>query len=79
MGDGSLVNTMVTFPFSWSELTAEESLTLKASFPQSNVNDLVRYSTGILMPRAYTAIAEEIYNFQLRENDVWVVTYTVIL
>ena len=66
---------MVAFPFSWSEVTAEESQRLKASFPDGLVNDLVRYSTGILMPRAYTAIAEDIYNFQLRDDDVWVVSY----
>ena len=66
---------MVHFPFSWAELTEEESLRLKTDFPSSMVNDLVRHSNGILMPRAFTAIAEEIYNFQVRENDVWVVTY----
>ena len=48
---------------------------VKASFPVSDLNDLIRYENGMVMPRAYTKIADNLYNFPLREDDIWIVTY----
>ena len=44
--------------------------------PKASMLDLVRSSPGnILMPRQFTEIAEKIYNFKLRPDDVFVCTY----
>lgn len=38
-------------------------------------NDLVRYSGGVVVPRGFTKIAERLRNFELRHDDIWVVTF----
>ena len=44
--------------------------------PQASMLDLVRSAPGgVLMPRQFTNMAEAIYNFELRPDDVFVVTY----
>ena len=63
------------FPFKWEELTAEETARIKADFPESAVNDLVRYEQGLIMPRNFIGIDERLYNFTLRDDDIWIVTY----
>ncbi len=30
---------------------------------------------GILMPKRYESLAEEIYNMEVRPDDVWMITY----
>ena len=63
-------------PFNWAELSETEREDIKTSFPRSVFNDLVRYETGLVMWRHYAEhLAERIYNFKLREDDVWVVTF----
>ncbi len=44
--------------------------------PKASMLDLV-YSTpgNVLMPRAFAGIAKDIYDFQVRPDDVFVVTY----
>ena len=72
---------MAGLPLTWTELSESELKHLRASFPlpSSGVpamgDDLVMYSNGVPMPRAYTTIADRVYNFQCRPDDVWVVTY----
>ena len=41
----------------------------------AKLDDLVMYSNGVTMPRDYTTIADRVYNFHCRPDDVWVVTY----
>ena len=67
--------TMATTPFPWEELGVEETARVQAAFPVSAVNDLVRYEHGLLMPRAFTGLHEHLYNFTLRDDDIWIVTY----
>ena len=64
-----------TSPFPWEELSAEEAARIQANFPVSAVSDLVRYEHGLLMPRAFIGIDERLYNFTLRDDDIWIVTY----
>ena len=62
-------------PIKWGEITPEEQKRVKAAFPVSLINDLIRYENGMVMPRSFTKIADKIYNFPLREDDIWIVTY----
>jgi len=65
-----------SLPFNWAELSEAESDAIKTSFPRSVFNDLVRYENGLVMWRYYAEhLANKIYNFKLREDDVWVVTF----
>ena len=63
-------------PFNWAELSEAERDAIKTSFPRSVFNDLVRYENGLVMWRYYAEhLANKIYNFKLREDDIWVVTF----
>jgi len=61
----------------WEEISDEEKSRLQASFDDnSTVKDLVRYENGFVMPRLFAEeVQERIYNFELREDDIWIVTY----
>ena len=67
--------TTKPFPFQWEEITPEEKTKLKEAYPVSALNDLVRYNNGMLMPREYELVAKQLYNFELREDDIWIVTF----
>ena len=60
----------------WNEVNEEEKERLKASFPVSLINDLIRYENGFVMPRIFAEkLEEKIYDFELRDDDIWIVTY----
>lgn len=64
------------YPLEWEEPDAEEIEFQKKWFPGSLFNDFViSKPRGIRMRRKFTEIAERIYNFQLRPDDIWIVTY----
>jgi len=65
----------LALPYSWQELEPEETARIQQNFPVSSISDLVRYDNGLLMPRAYITIAEKLYNFPLRDDDIWIVTF----
>ena len=65
----------LALPYSWQELDPEETARIQQNFPVSSLSDLVRYDNGLLMPRAYITIAEKLYNFSLRDDDIWIVTF----
>jgi len=69
-------------PFTWSELSPSQVEKLRAATEvdaatgqPAKLDDLVMYSNGVTMPRDYTTIADRVYNFHCRPDDVWVVTY----
>jgi len=69
-------------PFTWSELSLSQVEKLRAATEvdgatgePAKLDDLVMYSNGVTMPRDYTTIADRVYNFHCRPDDVWVVTY----
>ena len=67
--------TTKPFPFQWMELSDEEAAKLKEAYPVSALNNMVRYNNDLLMPREFVAVAEQLYNFQVREDDIWIVTF----
>ena len=63
------------FPFQWQELSPEEKAKLQEGYPESTNKDFVRYNNGNLMTRQFVPVAEQLYNFELREDDIWIVTF----
>lgn len=65
-----------TLPITWSELSQEQTQKVKETCPSSPLNDLIKYEPGpVLVPRTYLQWADRVYNFELREDDIWIVTY----
>jgi len=59
-----------------TELTKEDNDILKKFSPTPPFNDMIVYPHGpVVMPRTYLQIAERIANFEVREDDIWIVTY----
>jgi len=67
--------TSKSLPIKWKEVSAEEAKRVKIGWPISSTNDLIRYENGLVMPREFTKIADRLYNFPLRDDDIWIVTY----
>jgi len=63
------------FPFAWTELSDEENKRIKAAVSYWPFNDLVRYPGNVLLPRAFTHIADRLYNLELKEDDIFIITY----
>ena len=67
--------TTKAFPFHWQELSAEEKAKLKEAYPVSALNNMVRYNNDLLMPREFVPVADQLYSFQIRDDDIWIVTF----
>jgi len=60
----------------WTELSDVEREELRSCHPVSLLTDLLRHRTGLLMPRVFAQqLAERISSFQLREDDIFIVSY----
>ncbi len=74
-----------TYPFQWTPISKEERMQRRQVYfehgpwcvsPKASMLDLISSTPGnVLMPRSFMEIAEEIYNFQVRQDDVFIVTY----
>jgi len=63
------------FPFSWTELSEEENGRIKAAVKAWPFDDMIRYSENVVLPRVFQSIADKLYNFEVKEDDIWIVTY----
>ena len=59
----------------YEELTGEETGLIKKFFPTPPLNDYVRYPGPVIMPRTFIPIADRIRDFEVRPDDIWIVTY----
>jgi len=67
---------MPPFPFTPEELTPEETARIKSAMPHWPLNDYVRYpASDLLITRPYVELADKIYNMEVREDDIWLVTW----
>ena len=81
----SLNQDKPVYPFVWTPIGKEEKMKRREIYyangpwcvsPKASMLDLIVSSPGnVLMPRTFETLAEEIYNFKLRPDDVFVVTY----
>lgn len=67
------------YPFKWTPLSDEEKSERKKLFQnvtRSSEVEMVRAEPGgMLMPEPYARMAEAVYNFEVREDDIWIITY----
>ena len=64
-------------PLTWEEQTLEDKAKTQENFAEKSVvRDLVRYENGVVMPRVFAEkLADRIYDMEVREDDVWIVSY----
>ena len=62
---------MITF----KEIKEEDKKRIKNLFADNDFNDFVYYENSLLMPRMSAPTLEKIKNFELRESDIWIVTF----
>ena len=67
---------MSTYPFEWVDVTNEE-LAINNHIEDGVVNlKWARSVPGnVWMPKEFVDIAEKIYNFEVRPDDVWVLSF----
>ena len=66
------------YNYKWEPISESERAEKLAAFKKrtSMEVEMVRsVPEGVLMPKRFPEMAEEIFNFEARPKDVWVVTY----
>ena len=59
------------YPFEWHQVPEPEVLRVKRTRAE-----YIRSSPGnVWMPKKFADLAEKIYNFEVRDDDIWIVTY----
>ena len=70
---------MSSYPFQWIDISQEEKDARRKIFPGVKISaevDMVKSIPGnVYMPAKFKEIAEDLYNMELRPDDIWVVTY----
>ena len=64
-------------PFSWTSPSVEEKEERTRLFGENSTarDAIVSVPNNVFMPKAYTLSSNKIYNFEVRHDDIWVVTY----
>jgi len=65
----------IPVPYEWEELSDEERARIQCCYPVSFCNDLLRANDHLLMSRAFISVSERVYNFPVKEDDIWIVTF----
>ena len=66
-----------SYPFKWTKVPEElENERQKLfEFPSGRRNGVVSEPLGIHLSEQMTEVGEKVYNFKLRPDDIWIVTY----
>lgn len=67
---------MTSFPFSFTRMSEDEKAARRKLWtgPTSVVADMIRYDNGVLLPPKFEAMADQVYNFKLRPDDIIITT-----
>jgi len=64
-------------PLSWINISGKEKLEREQLFGENSLyrDPVISTPYGVVMPKLYPLSSNEIYNFDVRSDDIWVVTY----
>ena len=67
----------MSYPFKWKPLSVEASAKIKLLFEDDSSvqNYVVSEPMGVYGQANLPKIAEKIFNFQVRSDDIWIVTF----
>jgi len=66
------------YTYHWEQISECERAEKLAAFKKNNsmeVEQVISVPEGVYMPKSFPEIAKDIYNFEARPKDIWVVTY----
>ena len=58
-----------------SKLENENGKSFIDLFADNEFNDLIQYENGLFLPRMFGPKLEKIKEFELRKDDIWIVTF----
>ena len=63
--------------FIWKNLSEEENEKRKQFWGENSTarDPVISVPNNVIMPKWYAAIADRVYNFKVRPDDIWIVTY----
>ena len=67
---------MSKYPFKWNPISDDvKKQRQKIYTSPSSLDGLVSDPLGIYIPKSMEKVAEKVYNFKVRPDDIWIVTY----
>ena len=67
---------MSKYPFKWNPISDDvKKQRQKIYTSPSTLDGLVSDPLEIYIPRSMEKVAEKVYNFEVRPDDIWIVTY----
>ena len=67
---------MSNYPFKWHPISEEVKTKRQKMYTSATQLDgLVSEPLGVYLPRSMESVAEKVYNFNVRPDDIWIVTY----
>ena len=67
---------MSKYPFKWNPISDDvKKQRQKIYTSPSTLDGLVSDPLEIYIPRSMETVAEKVYNFEVRPDDIWIVTY----
>ena len=67
----------MSYPFKWQQVSSKLEDERQKLYDQgsTNIGAVVSEPLGVHAPPPMSKVAEKIYNFKVRPDDIWIVTY----